>query len=368
MYTQREMEKEYDFLIVGAGLAGSTFAYIASKNGKRCAVIDRRKTIAGNLWQKEINGIWVHWYGAHIFRTDDRKIWDFVNRFSDFHPFINCPIANYNGKLYNLPFNMNTFYQMWGTDTPQKAKEKINAQRKPCETPANLEEWALDTVGRDIYQTFIKDYTEKQWGKPCRELPAEIMKRIPLRFTFDNNYFHEKYQGIPVKGYNHMIGKMLEKSDVFLSVSFKDARINARQIVYTGALDELYDYCFGPLEWRSLRFEHNCLPTQNFQGVAVMNYTGKEPFTRIIEHKHFLPGNQPVTVISREYPDEWNPRKEPYYPVNDQRNISLQTRYAERAKKDGYIVLGRLGEYRYFDMQDTIKSVFRMAKEMGMTV
>lgn len=357
MYNIGKMEKEYDFLIVGSGLAGCVFAHQATKRGKRCLVVERRDHVGGNIAQEDINGITVHKYGAHIFRTNDKWIWDYLNCFSEFNHFVNSPIANYNGEIYNLPFNMNTFNRLFGCNTPKEAKKAIDDTKIFCENPKNLEEWAKNCVGTVIYEKLIKEYTEKQWGKKCSELPISIMRRIPLRFTYDNNYFDCEYQGIPKSGYNSIIEQMLDGCDVLLSTDYKTIKNNlkARRIVYTGSLDEKYDYCFGALEWRSLRFEHEFLQTEDFQGVAVQNFTGKEEHTRIIEHKHFLFGKQPHTIITREFPQKWDITKEKYYPINDEKNEFIQKKYEEKAASDGIIVLGRLAEYKYYDMQDTIK-------------
>lgn len=358
----------FDYLVVGAGLYGAVFAYEAVKAGKSCVVIEKRNHIGGNCFTEDWNGIQVHKYGPHIFRTSDRKIWEYVSQFAEFNRFINCPIANYHGRILNLPFNMNTFCQMWGIRTPAEAKAIINQQRKEISgEPRNLEEQAIFMVGRDIYETLVKGYTEKQWGRPCSSLPAFILKRLPVRFTYDNNYSDDPYQGIPVGGYTGMIEKMLAGCDVYLNVDFNTSpekyRNLAKRTVYTGTIDSYFKYCYGPLEYRSLSFEHERLEMDNYQGVAVVNYTDREtPYTRIIEHKHFEFGRQSYTVISREYPLEWSPEMDPYYPVNDQLNQARYVQYAALAKKEyGVIFGGRLGEYKYADMQDTILSALALA-------
>lgn len=362
---------DYDYLIVGAGLFGATFAHLAHKAGKKCLVIDRRNHIGGNTYCKNEDGINVHVYGAHIFHTNDKPIWDFVNSFTEFNRYTNSPLANYKGKLYNLPFNMNTFYQLWGVITPEEAQKKINEQIASLniKQPQNLEEQALALIGVDIYEKLIKGYTEKQWGRKATELPAFIIKRLPVRFTYDNNYFNDKYQGIPIGGYNAITDKMLEGSDVRLNVDYfsdRDYFKNiAHKIVYTGALDEYYDYKFGELEYRSLRFEHKRLEIPNYQGNAVVNYTEADiPYTRIIEHKHFEFGTQPHTVITYEYPDEWHKGKEQYYPVNDEVNTNRFKQYQELATEEyGILFGGRLAEYRYYDMHQVIGSAFVKARQ-----
>lgn len=362
--------KEYDYLIVGAGLFGATFAHLANKTGKKCLVIDRRDHIGGNTYCEDNDGINVHVYGAHIFHTNDKPIWDFVNGFVEFNRYTNSPLANYKGKLYNLPFNMNTFYQLWGVVTPEEAQKKIDEQINSLgiAEPKNLEEQALMLVGKDIYEKLIKGYTEKQWGRKATELPAFIIKRLPVRFTYDNNYFNDKYQGIPIGGYNVITEKMLEGSTVKLGVDYFDDRDHfkniADKIIYTGALDEYYDYRFGELEYRSLRFEHQRLEIPNYQGNAVVNYTEAEiPHTRIIEHKHFEFGRQPHTIITYEYPDDWTKGKEKYYPVNDAENTKRFKQYQALAEKEENILFGgRLAEYRYYDMHQVIGSAFVKAK------
>lgn len=354
--------KKYDYLIVGAGLFGSTFAHIAHKQGKKCLVIDKRPHLGGNIYCENIEGINVHKYGAHIFHTSNKQVWDFVNSIVEFNRYTNSPVANYQGKLYNLPFNMNTFYQMWGVKTPTEAAQKIEAQRKTAgiTEPKNLEEQAISLVGEDIYRILIKGYTEKQWGRDCRDLPASIIRRLPVRFTFDNNYFRDRFQGIPEEGYTSMVEKMLEGIEVRLNTDFLKQKDEfeavADKVIFTGPIDAYFDYVHGALNYRSVRFETEILPISNYQGVAVVNYNEREvPFTRIIEHKHFAFGTQEKTVISREYPSEWQLGVEPYYPVNDAQNTALYERYkalADRQEKVHFA--GRLGQYKYFDMDKTI--------------
>ena len=355
--------KKYDYLIVGSGLFGSIFAYEANKKGKKCLVIDKRDHIGGNIYCEDIEDINVHKYGAHIFHTNNKEVWDYVNSFAEFNRYTNCPVANYKGELYNLPFNMNTFYQLWKVKTPQEAISKIEEQVKEAniEEPQNLEEQAIKLVGKDIYEKLIKGYTEKQWGKKATELPSFIIKRLPVRLTFDNNYFNDKYQGIPVGGYNKIIEKMLENIDVKLNTDFFENREEledmAEKIVFTGMIDEFYDYKFGTLEYRSLKFEHETLEEENYQGNAVVNYTEYDiPYTRIIEHKHFEYGNQPKTVITREYPATWNKGDEPYYPINNDENNELYSKYKELADKEENVIFGgRLAEYKYYDMHNVIE-------------
>lgn len=354
---------KYDYLIVGSGLFGSVFAHEAKRKGKRCLVIDRRSHLGGNVYCEEKEGIRIHVYGAHIFHTSNKKVWDYVNQFVEFNNYINSPVANYRGEIYNLPFNMNTFSKMWGVATPQQAAEKITEQRKIISgTPRNLEDQAISLVGTDIYQKLIKGYTEKQWGRKCRELPAFIIRRLPVRYTYDNNYFNDRYQGIPVGGYNLLIEKLLEGIDTEVNVDFLQNRKiwekSAHTVIYTGPIDEYFDYALGRLEYRGLRFETERLEEENHQGVAVMNYTDREtPWTRIIEHKHFEFGHQPVTYITKEYPAEWKPGDEAYYPVNDARNQSLYKAYRALADKEGHVLFGgRLGEYTYYDMDKVILS------------
>lgn len=355
--------KKYDYLIVGAGLFGSTFAYEMTKKGKKCLVIDKRNHIGGNVYCKEIEGINVHEYGAHIFHTNNKKIWDYVNSFIEFNRYTNSPIANYKGEIYNLPFNMNTFNKLWGVITPEEARKKIEEQKEKAgiKEPKNLEEQAISLVGTDIYTKLIKGYTEKQWGRSATELPSFIIKRLPVRFTYDNNYFNDKYQGIPIGGYNKIIEKMLENVEVRLNSNFFEDREYyeniAEKIVFTGMIDEFYDYKFGNLEYRSLRFEHEMLDEKNHQGVAVVNYTEREiPYTRVIEHKHFEYGEQEKTVITREYPSEWKLGDEPYYPVNNEKNNELFKKYKELADKEENVIFGgRLGDYKYYDMHQVIE-------------
>ncbi|ERT67846.1 UDP-galactopyranose mutase [Cetobacterium somerae ATCC BAA-474] len=363
--------KKYDYLIVGAGLFGSTFAYEANKRGKKCLVVDKRNHIGGNIYCKKIEGINVHQYGAHIFHTSNKKIWDYVNSFVEFNRYTNSPIANYKGEIYNLPFNMNTFNKLWGVVTPEEAKAKIEEQKKELgiEEPKNLEEQAISLVGIDIYTKLIKGYTEKQWGRNATELPSFIIKRLPVRFTYDNNYFNDKYQGIPEGGYNIIIEKMLEGIDVNLSTDFFKNRDKltdlAEKIVFTGMIDEFYNYELGTLEYRSLKFEHEILECENYQGVAVVNYTEREiPYTRVIEHKHFEYGTQEKTIITKEYPSDWKINDEPYYPVNNNKNNELFEKYKKLAAKETNIIFGgRLGDYKYYDMHQVIEAAFDIIKE-----
>lgn len=353
---------KYDYLIVGAGLFGAVFAYEATKKGKKCLVIDKRDHIAGNIYIKETENINVHQYGAHIFHTSDRKIWDYVNSFADFNNYINSPVAVYKDELYNLPFNMNTFSKMWNIKTPSEAKAIIEKQIEELNItePQNLEEQALSLVGTDVYEKLIKGYTEKQWGRDCKELPAFIIKRLPLRFTYDNNYFNDRYQGIPIGGYTKIVEKMLEGSDVLLDTDYfefiKDNEGIADKVLFTGMIDEYYDFCYGHLEYRTVRFETEVLDCDNYQGNAVVNYTDREvPYTRIIEHKHFEFGKQEKTIISREYSTEWEPGMEPYYPVNNERNNDLFEKYKALADKEEKVIFGgRLGNYKYYDMDKVI--------------
>ena len=359
----------YDYLIVGAGLFGAVFAQEATRAGKRCLVIDRRDHIGGNIYTESVEGIQVHRYGAHIFHTSDREVWDYVNRFTPFNHYINSPVAFWGNKLYHLPFTMNTFYDLWGVRTPQEAKEKIRKAVEPWQgrTPKNLEEQALCLVGEELYQTLIKGYTEKQWGRDCRELPPFIIKRLPLRFTYDNNYFNDRYQGIPEEGYTAFIEKLLAGSTCRLNTCYGDfireQPAIAHKVVYTGSIDEYFGYRLGVLEYRGLRFENETLLCENYQGNAVVNYTERQvPYTRIIEHKHFTFGKQPHTVITREYPCEWKQGMEPYYPVNNPRNDALYKEYQKLAQKESRVIFGgRLGEYRYYDMDKTIRSALDTA-------
>ena len=353
---------KFDYLIVGAGLFGSVFAYEATQRGKKCLVIDKRNHIAGNIYTENIEGINVHKYGAHIFHTSDKAIWEYVNRFADFNNFINSPIASYKDELYNLPFNMNTFSKMWGIKTPAEAKAIISGQIANLNIgePQNLEEQALKLVGTDVYEKLIKGYTQKQWGRPCTELPAFIIKRLPLRFTYDNNYFNDRYQGIAIGGYTQIIEKMLAGSDVKTDTDYfefiKENPDIAEKTVFTGQIDEFFGYRYGALGYRSVRFENEILDTDNYQGDAVVNYTDREvPYTRIIEHKHFEFGKQEKTVISREYSAEWQPGIEPYYPINDEANNALYEKYkALAATRPDVIFGGRLGQYKYYDMDKVI--------------
>ena len=364
--------KKYDYLIVGAGLYGAVFAYEANKRGKKCLVIDRRNHIGGNIYCENINGINVHKYGAHIFHTSDKEIWDYVNQFVEFNNYVNSPIANYKGEIYNLPFNMNTFSKLWGISTPKEAQEKIEEQKSEYNitNPQNLEEQAISLVGKDIYLKLVKEYTEKQWGRDCKELPAFIIKRLPVRFTYDNNYFNDRYQGIPIGGYNKIIEKLLENADIELGVDYlkNKEKYNelADKILYTGMIDEFYDYKLGNLEWRSLKFENEILENEdNYQGNAVVNYTSHEQkYTRIIEHKHFEFNKCKGTVITKEYPQDWKKGDEAYYPVNDDKNNTLFAKYKELADKEENVIFGgRLGNYKYYDMDKVIKAALEMVKE-----
>ncbi len=360
----------YDYLIVGAGLFGSVFAFEATKSGKKCAVIDRRTHIGGNVYCENVDGINVHKYGCHIFHTNDKGIWDYVNQFTEFNNYIASPIAIHDGRVYNLPFNMNTFAQLWNIRTPQEAREKIESQRTAIPSPQNLEEQALNSVGPEIYQKLIKGYVKKQWEKDPKELPPEIIKRLPVRFTYDNNYFNHRFQGIPLKGYNEIIKQMLVGSDVFLNTDFKsiaseDRNKIAHKIIYTGMIDEYYDYCFGELEYRSLRFQEERHEIDNYQGNAIVSYTNEEiPYTRIIEHKHFEFGTQPHTIITKEYSVAWKKGEEPYYPIIDKNNNLLYNKYKELALKDSNVIFGgRLGSYKYYDMDQVIAAALTLAKK-----
>ena len=375
------MKHRYDYLIVGSGLFGATFAYRARQAGKRCLVIDKRPQLGGNVYCERIEHINVHKYGAHIFHTSNKKVWDFVNGIVEFNKYTNCPVANYKGKLYNLPFNMNTFCQMWGVTTPEEAKAKIDEQKSEAvaalngREPQNLEEQALCLVGRDIFYTLIKEYTEKQWGRKCTELPAFIIKRLPVRMVFDNNYFNDKYQGIPVGGYNKLIDGLLEgidcKTDVdFFNSEYKDWKKFADKLVYTGAIDEYFNYSLGKLDWRTVSFKTRIEDTANFQGNAVVNYTSHEkPYTRVIEHKHFEMFGQevydcPKSVVSEEYSTEYKDGMEPYYPVNDERNNQLADQYRKLAANEENVVFGgRLAQYKYYDMAPVIEQVMEYFKK-----
>ncbi len=366
------MSKKYDFLIVGAGLYGAVFAHEAKKRGKKCLIIERRNHIAGNIYTDKIEDINVHKYGAHIFHTNNKEVWDYINNFSNFNRYTNTPIANYNGEIYNLPFNMNTFNKMWGVVTPGEAKEEIRRQcsNNYVENPKNLEEQAINLVGKDIYEKLIKGYTEKQWGRPCTELPAFIIRRLPVRFTYDNNYFNDRYQGIPIGGYTSIVEKMIDGIELKLNTDYlknKDEWNSiAEKVVYTGPIDAYFNYKLGVLQYRSIAFENEILDIENFQGNAVVNYTDKETsYTRIIEHKHFEFGNQPKTIISREYSKEWSIGDEPYYPINDDKNNELYNKYSELAETEKNVVFGgHLGEYKYYDMDKVIEVALDKVKEV----
>ena len=363
--------KQYDYLVVGAGLYGAVYAQQAKQNGKKVLVIDRRPHIAGNVYTEKTEDINVHKYGAHIFHTNNKEVWGYVNRFADFNRFTNSPVANYKGELYSLPFNMYTFNKMWGVVTPEEAAAKIEEQRKEAgiDEPQNLEEQAISLVGRDIFEKLVKGYTEKQWGRDCKDLPAFIIKRLPVRFTFDNNYFNALYQGIPIGGYTAMVERMLEGIELRLDTDYLENREEwnamADKVIYTGAIDEYFGYQLGALEYRSVRFETEVLDMPNYQGNAAVNYTDREtPWTRIIEHKWFEFGTQPKTVISREYSSEWKQGDEPYYPVNDKKNEQMYKQYKELAEKESQVVFGgRLGEYKYYDMDTVIASALDMCKK-----
>ena len=353
----------YDYLIVGAGLYGAVFANEATKKGKSCLVIEKRNHIAGNIYCEEIEGINVHKYGAHIFHTSNKKIWDYINQFAEFNNFINSPVAYYRGELYNLPFNMNTFNKIWGVITPEEAQRMIEKQKAEyhIDEPKNLEEQALNLIGKDVYEKLVKGYTEKQWGRKCTELPAFIIKRLPCRFTYNNNYFNDRFQGIPIGGYTKIVEKMLEDADVLLDTDYfeyvKENPAVAKMTIFTGMIDQFYDYKFGHLQYRSLRFESEIIDKSNYQGNAVVNYTDAEvPYTRIIEHKHFEFGEQPKTVVTKEYPLEWEPGTEPYYPINNEENNSIFMKYKELADQEQNIIFGgRLGNYQYYDMDKVIE-------------
>lgn len=364
------MKKQYDYLLVGSGLFAGVFAYYAKKAGKTCLVLEKRGHAGGNIYCENIEGINVHRYGAHIFHTSNKEVWNFVNSLVEFNRYTNSPVANYKGEMYNMPFNMNTFSRMWGISTPEEAKKIINEQRKVIKgEPKNLEEQAISLVGTHIYQKLVKGYTEKQWGRDCRELPAFIIKRLPVRYTYDNNYFNDLYQGIPIGGYNKITEKLFEGCEIRLGADYLADKEKydalADKVVYTGTIDSYFDYCFGKLQYRSLRFETEVLDCDNYQGNAVINYTDREtPYTRIIEHKHFEFGTQKKTVITREYPAEWTEGMEPYYPVNDEKNQELYKKYAELAGKEENVIFGgRLAEYRYYDMDKVIESAFSCVKK-----
>ena len=359
----------YDYLIVGAGLFGAVFARQALDAGKSCLVVDKSDHIAGNIYTQEIEGIQVHKYGAHIFHTSDKHVWDYVNRYAEFNRFINTPLANYRGELYNLPFNMHTFYQMWGVTTPAQARMVIDRQRAVVEgEPKNLEQQAISLVGTDIYEKLVKGYTEKQWGRPCSELPSFIIKRLPVRYTFDNNYFNDRYQGIPVEGYTKLVERLLEGATVWLGMDYLDNKEEldglADRVLYTGCIDEYFGYRYGELEYRSLRFESEVLDVPDYQGVAVMNFTDSEtPFTRLNEHKHFNFVKQDKTVITREYPADWSRGMRPYYPVNDERNQALYERYRTLAAAEPNVIFGgRLGHYKYYDMDKVVEAALALSE------
>lgn len=365
------MGKKYDYLIVGSGLFGSIFAYEASKRGKKCLVIEKRNHIGGNIYCENVHGINVHKYGAHIFHTSNKEVWEYINRFAEFNNYINSPVAVYKDELYNLPFNMNTFSKMWGIKTPAEAKAIIEEQKAQyhIENPKNLEEQALSLVGKDVYEKLVKGYTEKQWGRSCTELPSFIIKRLPVRYTYDNNYFNDRYQGIPIGGYTKIIEKMLDGIDVLIETSFEDYKskndISDMKIIYTGNIDEYFGYKYGALQYRTVRFETEYLPdTDNYQGNAVVNYTEREvPYTRIIEHKHFEFGTGEGTVISREYSSEWSVGIEPYYPINNDENNALYQKYEELARGEKNVIFGgRLGKYKYYDMDKVIESALEAVK------
>ena len=363
---------EYDYLIVGAGLFGSIFAYEMTKKGKKCLVIEKRNHIGGNVYTELDENINVHKYGAHIFHTNNRKVWEYINQFADFNRYTNSPVANYKGELYNLPFNMNTFYQMWGVKTPEEAKAKIDEQKAESniENPKNLEEQAISLIGKDIYEKLVKGYTEKQWGRKCEELPAFIIKRLPVRYTFDNNYFNDLYQGIPIGGYTKIIEKMLDGIEVKLNTDFFDDKekwLNiSDKIIFTGMIDQYYDYCYGELEYRGLNFEFETLDLENYQGNAVINYTDADtPFTRIIEHKHFESSESPKTIITKEYPKTWMKGEEAYYPLNDEKNSELFKKYQKLAKSEDKVIFGgRLGMYQYYDMWQVIDEALKLVKSI----
>ena len=362
---------KYDYLIVGSGLFGSIFAYEANKRGKKVLVIDKRPHIAGNIYTENKDGINVHKNGAHLFHTSNKEVWDYINQFAEFNRYTNSPVARYKNELYNMPFNMNTFNKLWGVVTPEEAKAKIEQEKKEAgiTEPKNLEEQAISLVGKTIYEKLVKGYTEKQWGRKCTELPSFIIKRLPVRFIYDNNYFNDKYQGIPMGGYTQIVEKMLDGIEVRLNCEYFENKEEldklASKIIFTGPIDQYYNYCYGELEYRSVRFENEVLDKENFQGNAVINYTEYEvPYTRIIEHKHFEYGTQSKTVISREYSDKWTKDKEPYYPINNEKNNELYSKYKELANKDEKVIFGgRLGQYKYYDMDKVIEEALKCVKE-----
>lgn len=363
--------KKYDYILVGSGLYSGVFAWFAKQKGKKCLVLEKRDHIGGNVYCENTEGIHVHKYGAHIFHTSNKEVWQFVNSLAEFNRYTNSPVANYKGEMYNMPFNMNTFSKMWNISTPAEAKKIIEEQKKEITgEPKNLEEQAISLVGREIYEKLVKGYTEKQWGRDCTALPAFIIKRLPVRYTYDNNYFNDLYQGIPIGGYNVIIDRLFEGCDIETGVDYLEKKEYydglGEKIVYTGTIDAYYKYQFGKLEYRSLRFESEVLDEENHQGVAVVNYTDREtPYTRIIEHKHFEFGTQPKTVITREYPVTWQEGMEPYYPVNDEKNQALYQKYARLAEKEENVIFGgRLGEYKYYDMDKVIESAMKKAKEL----
>lgn len=362
--------KKYDFLLVGGGLFNGIIANEARKQGKSCLVVEKRDVLGGNIYCREVEGIMVHEYGAHIFHTSNEEVWKYVSDLVEFNHYVNCPIANYHGETYNLPFNMNTFSKMWGISKPKEAKKIIEEQREVVTgEPQNLEEQAISLVGTDVYEKLIKGYTMKQWGRECKDLPASIIKRLPVRYTYDNNYFNDPHQGIPKGGYNVLIEKLYEGCDVELGIDFLEEKAKymdmADKVIYTGTIDSFYDYCYGKLEYRSLRFEHELLDEENHQGVAVMNYTdGETPYTRKIEHKHFEFGTQEKTVVSKEYSAEWEDGMEPYYPVNDEKNTALFEKYQVLSEKEEKVLFGgRLGEYKYYDMDKVIESALKFVRE-----
>ena len=362
--------KKYDYILVGSGLYSGVFAWFAKQKGKKCLVLEKRDHIGGNVYCENTEGIHVHKYGAHIFHTSNKEVWQFVNSLAEFNRYTNSPVANYKGEMYNMPFNMNTFSKMWNISTPAEAKKIIEEQKKEITgEPKNLEEQAISLVGREIYEKLVKGYTEKQWGRDCTALPAFIIKRLPVRYTYDNNYFNDLYQGIPIGGYNVIIDRLFEGCDIETGVDYLEKKEYydglGEKIVYTGTIDAYYKYQFGKLEYRSLRFESEVLGEENHQGVAVVNYTDREtPYTRIIEHKHFEFGTQPKTVITREYPVTWQEGMEPYYPVNDEKNQALYQKYEKKKKKEEHVIFGgRLGEYKYYDMDKVIASAMACAKE-----